>query len=327
MTPAEERQLREFRDRLLASLAKLHLDVDALVKLLSHQPPQTDPSTIAEGETARNEPEPQHPLHFATVRVETQFPKELIEKYDSSQTQGYRLQRWGFRLQIGLLIATVLAFIAAFAYARIAYKQWRAMGSALRESQRQTAVSINSSRLEQRAWIQTTIRLPDAMRSGTPFSIPVKIENTGKTPAKNVFGYVVVNFFPATEAPRLEVPENWQLFKYGMLAAGRGDETKYDLLSTKPVKDASHIAHIPTRDDVMAFAGRKTRLVTYGKLCYDDAFGVHHWLTFCQYTPIGEREDQPLIHCVNYNAADSYEEYPDDSKPCPIVFAGTPQKR
>ena len=64
---------------------------------------------------------------------------------NTKDSKGYRLQRAQLRVQIGLLIATTLTFIAAIIYAGIAHKQWSTMDKTFKEIQKQTISAEKSA--------------------------------------------------------------------------------------------------------------------------------------------------------------------------------------
>jgi hypothetical protein len=47
-------------------------------------------------------------------------------------------------------------------------------------------------------------------------------------------------------------------------------------------------------------------VIEFGKMTYDDVFGVHHWVNFCNVFPVPLRPEAPkaMQKCVDYNQMD-----------------------
>lgn len=110
---------------------------------MSNKPNQEQKAPTEKGDVAREESEPQPPSPPTIPK--TQPKCKNPEKENTYQKKGYRLQRCYLKVQIGLLIATTLAFIAASIYAWVAYRQWCTMDATFKEVEKQTAATIKSS--------------------------------------------------------------------------------------------------------------------------------------------------------------------------------------
>ncbi len=132
------------------------------------------------------------------------------------------------------------------------------------------------------------------------FLVPTQLINTGKTPAKNVHGNIVVGVFKKGEPldftytpghahyfvqagtifPNGSITESFEAIKHGQDKAEA-------IIFTRPLKDE-------------LFSGQSI-LVVHGKIEYSDIFGVKHWTTYCRYVLHPELISE---ECTRYNDTD-----------------------
>lgn len=135
---------------------------------------------------------------------------------------------------------------------------------------------------------------------GKPFLVPTEITNTGKTPAKNVHGNIVVGILKKGEHldfiytpghanyavtagtifPNGKIVESFEAIKHGQ-------ERAEAIIFTAPLKDE-------------IFSGQSF-IVVHGRIAYNDIFGIEHWTTYCRYVLHPELISE---ECIRYNDTD-----------------------
>jgi hypothetical protein len=143
-------------------------------------------------------------------------------------------------------------------------------GNAVNERQSKAALdaSTAASRNDQRAWLglDTVTGRPEL---NATFTMTVKIRNTGRSPAKNVF---VSNIY--------EVVKATDRINFGL------ERDPHSLGLVQPnatpgfIVDPSHGKLVDQRTlDVL----NRDRVYLHGTITYIDVFGRHHWTTYCAY--------------------------------------------
>ena len=153
----------------------------------------------------------------------------------------------------------------------------KAMEDTVKQGQRAFDSANQQAILTQRAWmkVEATIEAPNGMwAAGQPFLIRTNKQNTGRTPALNVRSDSRIQNVAQTNR-KLTFPKfSFDNYHYsGNIVPG---ESSYsDITGTFRPED---------RQDVLS---HKTRTFVFGRIEYDDVFGVHHWLTYCSYLLVG----------------------------------------
>jgi hypothetical protein len=150
--------------------------------------------------------------------------------------------------------------IATLFYVTVALFQWNEMKGQLVEMRTQLT-------MDQRAWIQ----IKHNGNLSDTFEVPIRVLNSGKTPAKQVTTDLVAEFVPKQNAPsfRYETQTNHMLYPM-MFAAG-----SFDLTATPHTK--------PPLSLQQSWASGEVYIAVFGKATYRDDFGWH-WTHFCWWT-------------------------------------------
>ena len=135
---------------------------------------------------------------------------------------------------------------------------------------------------------------------GKSFLVPTELVNTGKTPARNIRGSIVVGVFQKNEPldftyapghahygieagtifPNGKISESFEAIKHGQ---GHAEP----IIFTAPLKEELWNA--------------KSFVVVHGRITYNDIFGIEHWTTYCRYILHPELISK---ECTRYNDTD-----------------------
>jgi hypothetical protein len=145
-----------------------------------------------------------------------------------------------------------------------------------------TRASIGEFRLEHRAWMAIDGLMffrtsPDGSMSPVSFqqikpndliTLDVEYKNFGSTPAFNEKSGARSEDFPSDKNPKFQ-----PITLSASAGAVQPNAGMFQLLDGWP----------PIRSDALAeLRDRKRFLFVHGRMEYDDAFGIHHWNTFCR---------------------------------------------
>lgn len=198
-------------------------------------------------------------------------------------------QRWYKSFDGWKELLEVLGILFAIGYAVITYLQWRDLRT--------------NFDTDQRAWISVSVQNNVAVLPGDSIPISFELLNSGKTPAKNIEGDVVVtavergqHFIAGDFSHQHHKVHVGVIFPNAPLQFSL-PVIRYGSDSPEPIVPDGVFRH-----DLET--GQRT-LVFYGKIQYNDALGTPHWTHFC----IGINNNTPasfdIEHCVEYNAIDS----------------------
>jgi hypothetical protein len=204
--------------------------------------------------------------------------------------------------QEGIRRATVAAVVAAAIYALISLLIWRQMITQTRISNESLQQVAKSFQTDERAWIGFTfVEGSITFTLQKSFLVPTKLINTGKTPARNVHGNIVVGIFKKgepldftyTKGHAHYFVESGTIFRDGSItesfeAIKHGQDKAEAIIFTGPIKDE-------------LFSGRSF-LIVHGRVDYWDIFGTEHWTTYCRYVLHPEQISQ---QCTRYNDTDN----------------------
>ena len=141
---------------------------------------------------------------------------------------------------------------------------------------RSADTSAQTMRLDERARID--LKYPAIpMNVGSRITVPLVIENTGKTEAKKLEGTIAVTITKVNAVPDFTYKRGYYSWNSGYLPQGVAATTYWNALDRK------------TRDDLILTASMNESIrsgeeviTINGRIEYDDIFHVHHWVTFCQ---------------------------------------------
>jgi len=170
-------------------------------------------------------------------------------------------------------------------------------------SQKALDASIESSRLDQRAWIGVTEAVPPAtmdefhkptfIKEGFPVFLGVVITNSGKSPARKAVSLINTILLPKTTefSPYYGTPEFAKNVKPGIDVIFPGMRMTQTPTPRAPLNAA----------EVQIIKSGESIFYMYGKIGYEDVFGKPHWTTFCMFLA---RTGDRFYSCHTYNDAD-----------------------
>jgi hypothetical protein len=176
------------------------------------------------------------------------------------------------------------AFIAAAIYAGITFVQWRDANSNFKR--------------DERAWMAFKFLEGNlTLTIGQSFLVPTELVNTGKTPAKNVHGNIVVGVFKKGERLNFDYSPghaNYKINAGTIFPSGRIAES-FEAIQHGQERAEAIIFTAPLKDDI--FSGESV-IVVHGRIVYDDIFGAEHRTTYCRYVLHPELISED---CTRYN--------------------------
>ena len=156
--------------------------------------------------------------------------------------------------------------------------------------------------IDQRAWIVTSYGIP-SLKDGEPIVYPVTFANTGKTVAKHVEGFVFVTPVKYDDTPTFEygpgVAHLRTTLRTGLLTPSNPISAQFAAVKQDTSVLTPILATEELRNEIEA---GKSLVIVYGKMTYDDVFGVKHWLHFC--AGYGSSMTNAGAKCTAYNDTD-----------------------
>ena len=151
---------------------------------------------------------------------------------------------------------------------------------------------LNEMRIDQRAWLGVKF-VPTQPAVDSPFTWPLIITNTGKTPAKNIRAMVIIRYLPVESPIDLRTIEEmraagikqtdttplWMRFETGVLFPN-------DPTTVSQFTYAQGAANKPQKDIWDStlqdrYAKGQLYIEMNGRFDYDDAAGNPHWTQIC----------------------------------------------
>lgn len=139
---------------------------------------------------------------------------------------------------------------------------------------------LKEMRNDRRAFISPDL-IPFQIEEGKPTLIPVVIENIGKTPARNVTGYVRPMELAQGEDPSFDYTHTKHTFGIGAIFPGRRFEIPFRLIQKQFAGSEQAFTMPLTHETYERIVSGQSFIVIHGKITYDDVYGVTHWVTFC----------------------------------------------
>jgi hypothetical protein len=251
-------------------------------------------------------------------------PGQVVDRRRSLEARQYRLERKRYRVEIAMLFLVVVGTAGAFLNlyflrksvddshtaalaakanadaAKVAADAALAQASAARDAVAQAgeANSLNrqsmtqtldSSRLERRAWIGTTGVQALTLQSGKPIAYSVPLRNTGETPGRDVT-FRLQQRTLAGSAPFVATYDT-----------PRNVTSAIVLLPGVTSIGVQRVGPAPlTQADIDMWKGATQRLYVFGEIRYRDVFNRSHQTTFCQFFD----RDGAFKWCDTYNKAE-----------------------
>lgn len=188
----------------------------------------------------------------------------------------------------------IIGVIFLIAYTTVAAFQWY-------EMKKSTEAANRNFRRDERSWMAFKFMEGNiTFTMNKSFLVPTEIMNTGKTPAKNVRGNIVIGVFKKGE--RLD-------FTYTPGHANYAITAGTIFPTGKIVESFEAIKHGQERAEAIIFTGLlkdelvsgQSLLVVHGRIVYNDIFGTEHWTTYCRYVLHPELISE---ECTRYNDTD-----------------------
>ena len=149
---------------------------------------------------------------------------------------------------------------------------------------------------DQRAWIVPTITIqPTTLDPKAPVGAHIHLANSGKTPARAIFTEVVIEQVNKNLSPTLSYPKPDIMSLVGILFPNDpGSDVDAGIGGPpKPLNQAAYDSLV--RGD--------SYIAAYLTVRYIDAFGIHHWVTECQWHAWAKGDFQSRA-CVEYANTD-----------------------
>lgn len=162
-------------------------------------------------------------------------------------------------------------------------------------------------RIEQRAWIGVAFHSFNPPKENEPIVITMVFSNTGKTPAKQVEGFTVVEELPVGNVPNFVYGNRAEgHLRGGMVIPNHAVEDPLQSLQFKPSTRQEESLKM-SAGDIKAYADGRSYIVAHGIISYKDIFGTDHWIKFCSYqlsVPDMGGFRQFLDRCADQNKTD-----------------------
>jgi hypothetical protein len=198
------------------------------------------------------------------------------------------------------LYGLILAAIAGVIY----YLQLKTMQSQLDLAERQM-------RQDQRPWVTITSRHGPIEEDGGLQDV-LTLNDTGKTPAKDINIDADIEIVPHAASPRLAYDRLHTIIPLNMLYPTVSTPVHVDRRRLSPITNADEPWLISKPEKLSLLSGNSYS-ATYLFITYKDIYGVNHWQKWCvrryYFTGIGHEEERALI--LDYSGAEACNKYND----------------
>lgn len=200
--------------------------------------------------------------------------------------------------------AELLVGFFVILYTIVSICLWRSAQHANEISNTSVENADRNFRIDERAWVGFGIGGTVTFNLNQSFLIPTRTSNTGKTPAKNVHGNVVVGVFKKGEPLNFDYNAghgnaNWGIESGTIFPNGSVDESFQGLHTGANGKAEAILLKKPLYE---AIRTGQSFIIVHGEITYNDIFGTVHWTTFCRYAT-----NPSLIskQCIEHNETDN----------------------
>lgn len=192
------------------------------------------------------------------------------------------------------LVLEIIGVLGLFTYTTFAALQWCA-------ANRANEIAAANFQRDERAWMAFKF-----MEGGITFTlqksflVPTQLVNTGKTPAKNVRGNIVVDVFRKGEPLNFTYTAGHAHYaiQAGTIFPSGGITESFEAIKHGQDKAEPIIFTVPLKDELF---NAQAFLVVHGRIEYRDIFGAEHWTTYCRYVLHPELISS---ECTRYNNTD-----------------------
>lgn len=172
-------------------------------------------------------------------------------------------------------------------------------------------------RQDQRPWVTMAPAWPEQSLNGIPgqivilnagqrLQVPIKVNNTGKTPALSVSYTIHIEVVDRDKAPLLSHPINPSWHVTGSTMFPNSPETAFAYRLKQPQPREQIAFNDLTSTELQSLNEGKSYLAVYGEISYSDGFGIHHWTHFC--APVTFTQKFGFYSwrpCTKYNTTDT----------------------
>lgn len=217
--------------------------------------------------------------------------------------------RWTYRfarvclkyLKSSLEIAGIAIALALVILTLLTLKQIKRQADL---AQKQLTESIALFRTDERAWMGFSFMGGNlGLTIGQSFLVPTELLNSGKTPARQIMGDIVVRVIAKGETLDFDYTPGhgntaYQINAGTIFPNGTIKESFEGLVHGR--KEALILTK-PILDDII---GLRAFIVVYGDITYIDIFGASHWTHYCRYVTAPALISE---QCTKYNDTDHDE--------------------
>jgi len=203
--------------------------------------------------------------------------------------------------QHAMLITQIGLGLIGIAALGIYTLQWREMRKATRATQDSVTNADRNFRRDERAWVSFSFGPGSVTFTiGKPFLVPTLLINTGKTPAKNVEGNIVVGVFERGKPLDFSYAAGHANYR---VAAGTIFPNGSITESFEGIEHGTDHANaiIITKSLAEEILTNRSLVIVHGRITYYDIFGDQHRTTYCRVV-----SNPSLIpeDCTHYNNTD-----------------------
>jgi hypothetical protein len=201
---------------------------------------------------------------------------------EEQKAKDYRTEK---REQNRFVVECIVAFFVTV-YTVVSICLWIATKRANEISRQGVADADRNFKRDERAWMAFEFVGGNVTFTiDKPFLIPTKTLNSGKTPAKNVRGNVVVGVFKKGEPLDFDYTPGHRNANYRIEAGtifpnGFIDESFQGMRTGKNGMAEAILLHKPLWEEIRT---GQSFIIVHGKITYQDVFGTEHWTTYCRY--------------------------------------------
>ncbi len=247
------------------------------------------PDTTGESGEQPNETQPPVPHIPAPTQADSQKPP-----YHCNGACKQEKDWWDKAKPLVEIVGVVLLSIYTL-YTIKMYSPNKKAADAAKESSHTSAVTM---RLDEKAWLIFDTDYSDTLklRKSEEVSVPIQLRDIGKTPARKIDGFVVVEESKTGDPPRFD-KSIFTPLRAGIIWPGFPQDTKAREITSerKPV--------IVTSEKLRQYAEGSLAFVVWGRISYKDIFQESHWVQFCH--TISSKPSAHSKQCADYNELDT----------------------
>jgi hypothetical protein len=157
-------------------------------------------------------------------------------------------------------------------------------------------------RVDERAWMNVGVGLAPLI-DGQPIFMPVRLVDSGKTPAIKAKGTVIVNLLNTGTDPDFSFKAGHPRYNFdvGFIAPNQPQTIQWAVLPEYlPVSDVL-VQTLTTPAIRQGMSDGSMYIVVHGKITYTDIFGGRHWMTFCALAENAKPSGTGSEKCASYN--------------------------